>query len=93
MKPASTAIPEFTQAISTSSRDLAVWEADNSIISKFLGFDVISFIVIGSPSSPSTSINPADCRRNSDLAPLVGSSGIAILAPSSRSARSVIFDE
>lgn len=93
MNPASTAMPELTQAMSTSSRLLAVCDADSSMISKFLGFAVISLIVIASPSLPDTSIRPADWSRKRLLAPLVESSGIAILAPSSKSFRSVILDE
>ena len=93
IKPASTAIPEFITAISESSKLLAVWAADNSIISNFFGFSFISAGVIASPSLPFTLIKPADWRRNRALAPFDGSSGIVTLAPSLRSFISLIFDE
>ena len=69
----------FITAIATSSNVEGTCAASTSTNSKFLGFLVISFTVINSPSL--TSIKPCFANNLSALASLVESFGTATLSP------------
>ena len=68
-------------AASTSARTLGSVAASISLNLRPLAFSVISAGVASKPDLSESLIKPADCKRRSALPSLVGSLGIAIVAP------------
>ena len=80
-------------AASTSSRILGSVAASISLNLRPFAFSVISEGVASRPAEAESLIKPADCKRRSALPSLVGSLGIAIVAPFFRSAKLATFFE
>ena len=80
-------------AASTSPRTLGSVAASISENFRFFGLDAISRGIASSPASALRVISPAASRRRSALPSLVGSLGIAIVAPAGMSEREEYFLE